>query len=242
MHEDHRQRVRERFLSAGLASFPAHNVLELLLFYSIPRRDTNEVAHRLLDHFGGSLTGVLEAPVEELCKVQGIGEHSAVLITLIFQMVKRYLSEQSSNKISFSSAEDFRRHVSSLFLGCKNEAAYLLCLNNTGQLLSSCAVSLGTKNAVALDDRTLLETAFIHNATKVVLAHNHPNGLAAPSSNDIQRTKAAAQLFRMVDISLLDHLIIAAGECFSMANHPKFSHLFLSNMISLSGKMAADIR
>ncbi|MDR0531331.1 MAG: DNA repair protein RadC [Oscillospiraceae bacterium] len=239
MHEDHRQRVRERFLSAGLASFPPHNVLELLLFYSIPRRDTNEIAHRLLDRFG-SLTGVLEAPFEELCKVEGIGEHSAALIVLIFQIAKRYLSEQGAEKISFDSTEQFRRFVISNFIGLKNETAYLFCLNNTGQLIHTCAVSLGTKHTVSLDNRTLLETAFLHNATKVVLAHNHPSGLATPSSNDVARTESAVQLFRQVNIQMLDHLVVANGDCFSMANHPKFARIFFSNLVCLPDQIAAD--
>jgi DNA repair protein RadC len=240
MHEEHRRRVRERFLSAGLQSFPAHNVLELLLFYSIPRRDTNETAHRLLERFG-ALTDVLDAPFEELCKVEGVGENSAVLLVLLSQLAKRYFAEQSDEKLSFESAEKFRQYVVAQFTGLKQEVAVLLCLNNAGQLLQCCQISLGTKYAVSLDNRTLLETAFRHSATKVVLAHNHPNGLAAPSRNDIQRTETAAKLFRDVQIQLLDHLIVAGGECFSMANHPKFGRIFLSNLASLQGQQAADI-
>ena len=240
MHEKHRERVRARFLSDGLAGFPPHNVLELLLFYSISRRDTNEIAHHLLNRFG-SLTGVLEAPFEELCRVDGIGENSAVLIMLMFQLAKRYLTEQASTKLSFDSTEEFRVYVAAQFLGCKNEVAYLLCLNNAGQLLQCCPVSLGTKNVVNLDNRTLLETAFLHNATNVVLAHNHPNGIASPSSNDVQRTESAIKLFQQVHIKLLDHLIIAPDDCFSMANHPKFSRLFMSNLIPLTGQVAADV-
>jgi len=239
MHEDHRKRVRERFLTAGLSSFPPHNVLEMLLFYSISRRDTNEIAHHLLDRFG-SLAGVLEAPFEELCKVDGIGENSAVLIVFIFQLAKRYISDQAGSKLSFDSTEEFWRFVSAQFIGCKNEVAYLLCLDNAGQLLKCCPVSLGTKNVVNLDNRTLLETAFLHNATAVVLAHNHPNGLAAPSSNDIRRTESAVKLFQQVNVKLLDHLIVAEGECFSMANHPRFSRIFMGNLIPLTGQIAAD--
>jgi len=240
MHEDHRERVRARFLSSGLTGFPPHNVLELLLFYSIARRDTNEIAHRLLNRFG-SLAGVLEAPFEELCKVDGIGENSAVLIMLIFQLAKRYLMEQASTKLSFDSTQEFRDYVSAQFVGCKNEVAYLLCLNNAGQLLKCCPVSLGTKNVVNLDNRTLLETAFLHNATNVVLAHNHPNGIAAPSSNDVKRTESAVKLFQQVHIKLLDHLIITADDCFSMANHVNFSRLFLCNVVPLPGQIAADV-
>jgi len=240
MHEDHRKRVRAHFLADGLSNFPPHNVLELLLFYSISRQDTNEIAHRLIDRFG-SLKGVLEAPFEELCKVDGIGENSAVLITFVFQLAKRYSSEQS-NKLSFDSTLEFRSFVAAQFIGCKNEVAYLICLNNAGQMLKCCPVSLGTKNVVNLDNRTLLETAFLHNATSVVLAHNHPNGLAAPSFNDIQRTESAVKLFHQVNVKVLDHLIVADGECFSMANHPKFSRIFMNNLVPMTGQIAADVQ
>lgn len=225
MHEEHRKRVRDRFIENGLRCFPPHNVLELLLFYSIPRRDTNEIAHRLLDRFG-SLSAVLEAPYEELRKVDGIGENSAALIHLAGKLAQRYLSELSEEKLSFNSTAAFHEYVTRLFLGAKNEAAYLLCLDNNGKLLRCAPASLGTKNELLLDNRTLLETAFRHNATKVVLTHNHPNGIAAPSKDDVNRTEAAILLFRSVNIQLLDHLIIGGQKCFSMAAHPRFGQLF----------------
>ncbi|MDR3313220.1 MAG: DNA repair protein RadC [Oscillospiraceae bacterium] len=225
MHEEHRKRVRERFLESGLSCFPPHNVLELLLFYSIPRRDTNEIAHHLLDQFG-SLTAVLEAPFEELCKVEGIGEASAALITLTSQLAKRYLNEQAQEKLTFETTAAFHQYVVRQYLGVKNEAAFLLCLDNNGRLLRCVPASLGTKYELTLDNRTLLETAFRHNATKIVLAHNHPNGLAVPSKSDIKRTESAMILFRSVNIQLLDHLIVAGQDCFSMAAHPRFGYLF----------------
>jgi len=240
MHEDHRQRVRERFLSAGLESFPPHNVLELLLFYSIPRRDTNEIAHRLLEHFG-SLVNVLDAAPEELCKVEGVGMGVATHISFVAQLARRYLAEQSLDKRSFRSSQEFHQFVISQFIGEKNEVTYLFCLDNANRLLHHSKVSLGTKYSVSLDNRTLLETAFHHSATKVVLAHNHPNGLCAPSSNDIQLTRAAAKLYHEVNIQLLDHLIIANGECFSMASHPRFGSIFLNNVTSIERQQAADI-
>ena len=240
MHEDHRQRLRALFRSAGLDSLQPHNVLELLLFYSIPRRDTNEIAHRLLDHFG-TLVNVLDAAPEELCRVEGVGEASATLISFAAQLARRYCAEQSGEKISFRSAKEFQQFVLSQFLGEKNEVTYLFCLDNAGQLLRQCKVSLGTKYSVSLDNRTLLETAFHHNATRVVLAHNHPNGLCAPSQEDIRLTESVVKLYSEVNIRLLDHLIIAGGECFSMAAHPKLRRLFISKVIAMEEQRAADV-
>ncbi len=225
MHEEHRKRVRQRFLESGLQCFPPHNVLELLLFYSIPRRDTNEIAHRLLDRFG-TLPAVLDAPYEELCKVEGIGEASASLIMLSGQIAKRYLHDQAQERITFETTAAFHQYVIRQFIGIKNETAFLLCLDNGGRLMHCAPASLGTKNEVMLDNRTLLETAFRHNATKVVLTHNHPNGLAVPSKSDVKRTETAILLFHSVNIQLLDHLIVAGQECFSMAANPRFGYLF----------------
>ncbi|MDR2687395.1 MAG: DNA repair protein RadC [Oscillospiraceae bacterium] len=241
MHEDHRQRLREHFRAVGLECFEPHNVLELLLFYSIPRRDTNEIAHNLIDHFG-TLVNVLDAAPEELCRVEGVGEASATLISLAAQLARRYLAEQiGEKKLSFHSSQEFQSHVAAKFTGAKDETVYLFCLDNAGRLLNECKVSLGTKYSVNLDNRTLLETAFRNNATKVALAHNHPNGINAPSSNDVKLTEAAAKLYREVGIELLDHLIVADGKCFSMAGERKFGWVFLSNVTSIGRQQAADI-
>jgi len=240
LHKGHRDRVRERFLSEGLESFQAHNVLEMLLFYSIKQSDTNEIAHRLEDHFG-TLAKVLDAEPGELRKVDGVGEASATLISFAGQLARRYMAEQAGEKTrSFHSSQEFQSYVAAQFIGKKNEIAYLFCLDNAGRLIHHCQVSLGTKYSVSLDNRTLLETAFHHNASSVVLAHNHPNGLCAPSTNDIELTKAAAKLYREVDIHLLDHLIVANGECFSMGAHRKYVGIFHSNVTPLERPQAAD--
>jgi len=237
-HKGHRERVRTRFRSAGLESFPDHNLLELLLFFSVPQGDTNETAHQLIRHFG-SLINVFDAPFDELIKVSGIGEVSATLITLVPQLANRYFEEQRKEKHSLDSKEAMRAYVISRFAGLKTETAFLLCLNNAYQLHHCGPISWGTKNAVTLDNRTLLETAFRHGATKVVLAHNHPNGLAAPSKEDVECTKEAIRLFRSVDITLVDHLVVAAGECFCMASDPRLGRYFLASITPL--QKAADI-
>ena len=231
-HEEHRKRVRDTFLKGGLQCFQQHSVLELLLFYSIPRRDTNEIAHRLVERFG-SLPAVLDAPYEELRKVDGVGESSAILIMLASQLAKRYLHEQAQGKRIFTTTADFHEFAINLFLGIKNETAFLLCLDNNGRLLHCAPASLGTKNELMLDNRTLLETAFRYSATKVVLTHNHPNGLASPSKSDVTRTESAIVLFNSVSIQLLDHLIVAERECFSMASSARFGYLFFAPLEQL---------
>lgn len=117
MHEDHRKRVKERFLKDGIENMPDHEVLELLLFFSIPRKDTNALAHELIEHFG-SLNCVLEASADDLMQVNGIGETSAALITLAFQLTKKYLKNASDKKLK--NTTDLSRSKSFL---CQNISA-----------------------------------------------------------------------------------------------------------------------
>lgn len=225
MHENHRKRVRERFFKEGLTSFAPHNVLEMLLFFSIPRADTNEIAHRLIEHFG-SLEGVFDASAEELMKVDGIGENSAALLSLVPQISKRYMEEKMREGIYLSNPEKLREFVLRQFIGAKKEIVFLLCMNSAGRLMNCRRIGDGSLRSAELDSRSLLEAAFAGNATTVILAHNHPNGVAAPSRNDIESTKRAAMLFMSVNIRLADHLIAAGSDVFSMAETEKFAPLF----------------
>ena len=183
IHDGHRQRLKQRFLEEGLESFTDIQVLELLLFFSVPRQDTNPIAHALLDHFG-SLYQVLEAPVEELRKVKGVGEQSALLLSLM-NYVPRYYQ----------------------FLLCLDAKCKVLCCKEVGQ---------GSVNSAGISVRKIVETALAANATTVVLAHNHPSGIAVPSSEDVQTTCRVAMALNAVEIQLADHIVVADGDYVSM--------------------------
>ncbi len=226
MHEEHRQRLRAQYIADGIENMSSHNVLELLLFYAIPRKDTNPIAHELMDAFG-SLNAVFEAPIEELMKINGIGEYAASLIKLIPQISARFIAEKSSDKIAFSDTERFHKYVMSKFFNQPNELMMLFSLDNAGRLLNATNISLGTKREVSYDNRTILEVAFRNNASNVVIAHNHPSGFAAPSKRDLVFTQEMIQLFRNVGIKMLDHIVVAKSECFSMAAAPKLQIYFI---------------
>lgn len=225
-HEKHRERMRSLFLQSGLDGFSDHNVLELLLFYTIPKRDTNITAHALIDTFG-SLQGVLDAPVEELVKVKGVGMYTATFLSLMPQLAKKYSAGKLPDSIFLSEPEAVRSYVRSLFIGETAECAYLLSFGANGQRLGCTKVSLGTATQLQLDRRSLLEAAFRTNAVQVVLTHNHPEGVAVPSSEDVRCTREIANLFAGVDIRLADHIIVAGEDCFSMASHARFKALFI---------------
>ena len=216
MHEGHRTRVKRRFLEEGLDSFSDIQALELLLFYVIPRADTNPIAHALLDHFG-SLSQVLEAGVEELQKVKGVGENAAVFLTLIPQMGRFYLVDRTKQASILPTLDSCAQYLLPRFFGRKTETVFLLCLDAKCKLLCCKEVGQGGTNSTGISIRKVVETAIGVNASTVVLAHNHPSGLAVPSPEDIQTTRQIAQALRAVEITLADHIIVADDDYVSIA-------------------------
>ena len=215
IHKDHRKRMKERFMQQGLDGFTDIQALELLLFYSIPRQDTNPVAHKLLDHFG-SLSQVLEAPEEELLRVGGIGEHSAVLLNLINQMSRFYLMDRAKREKVLPTIEDCARYLQSYFYGRTRETVFLLCLDAKCKALCCKEVGEGSVNSAGISVRKIVETALREGASSVVLAHNHPSGIAIPSPEDIHTTRRLAAALASVEIALADHIVVADGDYVSM--------------------------
>ncbi len=216
IHDGHRQRLKERFLREGLDSFTDIQVLELLLFYCIPRKDTNPIAHALLDHFG-SLSQVLEAPPEELKKVPGIGGTVAGFLSLTTAVSRYYLMDRSTRVTILPTLEDCAQYLLPFFFGRRNEMVFLLCLDAKCKVLCCREVGEGTVNSAGISVRKIVETALGANATTVVLAHNHPSGIAVPSGDDIQTTRRIAAALSAVEIQLADHIVVADDDYVSMA-------------------------
>lgn len=214
-HDGHRERLRDRFIKEGLDHFTQEQVLELLLFYSIPRQDTNEIAHDLVDYFG-SLHQVLEAPVQELQKVEGIGERSAVLLRLMAEISRYYQVNRAINEKILNSIEACGRYLVPRFVGRRNETVFLMCLDAKCKMLCCREISEGTVNAAGVSVRKVVETALAVNASSVVLAHNHPSGMALPSTEDVVTTRRIAAALRAVDVILVDHLVISDDDYVSL--------------------------
>lgn len=215
IHAGHRERLKDRFLKQGLDGFTDIQALELLLFYSIPRQDTNPIAHKLLDHFG-SLSQVLEAPPEELKKIGGIGENSALLLNLINQMGRFYLVDKAKREQVLPTIEDCARYLQPYFYGRMNETVFLLCLDAKCKAICCKNVGEGSINSAGISIRKIVETALREGATSVVLAHNHPSGIAIPSPEDIQTTRRIAAALQSVEVYLADHIVVADGDYVSM--------------------------
>ena len=215
IHKGHRERLKKRFLEEGLDSFTDIQVLELLLFYVIPRRDTNPIAHALLSRFG-SLTQVLEAPVEELKKVDGIGQEAAVFLNLIPAAGRYYLVDKTVQSKVLKTIEQCGEYLLPYFFGRKVETVFLLCLDAKCKVLCCKEVGEGSVNSAGISIRKIVETALAANATAVVLSHNHPSGVAIPSMEDIQTTQRIATALRAVDVHLVDHIVVADDDYVSM--------------------------
>lgn len=213
-HSGHRDRLRAEFL-ARPESFPDHKVLELLLFYALPRQDTNPVAHALMERFG-TLEGVLDAPVEALAKVKGMGERSAALFKAVKELARRYAAGRSSLGELINSNDAAYELLHPLFFGARNEMVYLLCLDGKKKLLGSPKLAEGNVNAAEILPRTVVETALNHNAARVILAHNHVSGLALPSDEDKATTLYLRELLRQVGVVLEDHLIFVDDDMVSL--------------------------
>ena len=215
IHEGHRQRKKDLFLKQGLSAFADHEVLELLLFYAIPRRDTNDLAHRLLQEFG-SLDRVLHASPGELKKVRGMGENAALLLQLVPAVMRRASAAAPSGQI-LNSVEKSGAFFLSCLKGKRQEVLMQVCLDAKGKVLSCRQVASGGMDAVSFSVRQIVENALLAGASSVLLGHNHPSGIALPSSEDRAMTLQVQKTLETMGIRLADHLVIADGDFVSMA-------------------------
>lgn len=225
IHEGHRDRIKQRFLKEGLEHFERHQIVEMLLFFGIPRKDTNVVAHKLMTAFG-TLTRLLEAPYEELIKVEGVTPNAAMLICFCGQLAREYYNDRSIVGTILSSTEETGRFIVPKFMGMKNEAVLLVCMDNRCRVLSSGFISEGDVNSADINTRLIMQEALKHNATALLIAHNHPNGHALPSKQDIETTSAMIKSLAVADIRLLDHLIVAENDFISMRDTPTLAPMF----------------
>ena len=203
-------------LEQRLDSFDDHNVLELLLFYALPRQDTNPLAHALLDHFG-NLEAVFEAPLEELVKVPGIGENAATLLKLIPAVSRRY--EMCKNDFSeiLDSTTKAGDYLAARYLFERDEVVYIVCLDAKRRVICCKALFRGDVNSAEVSVRKIAELALVKNASAIILSHNHTSGIALPSREDERTTKRVKDALEPMGITLLDHIIVAGDDYISMA-------------------------
>ncbi len=224
VHDGHRKRVKKSFLKRDIESMPEHEILELLLFYAYSRCDTNEIAHRLINTFG-SLEAVMNAPYDELIKVKNIGENAATLIVLFSRFSKSYLRKINSLKKELTE-EELINFLRARFFGERNEIILLILCDSRGRHINTVEIEKGTSTETSFRPREIVEAVIRCGASKAILSHNHPQGFAVPSQADIRATVDIADLLDQIDVQLIDHIIVADNDCFSMQKSKKYNDLF----------------
>lgn len=215
-HDGHRARMRQRFAQTGLEGFADHEILELLLFYAIPRRDVNPLAHTLLDTFG-SFQNVLEASPEQLRQVPGMGENAASLISMIVPMFRRYSASVASERVPIRNRLDCKRYCLSLMAGRQKEHFYVIGLNASSDVCGTALICTGDLSEVPAYPRQVMQAVLRMNAHSVIFCHNHPGGTLQPSPADIEATVMLIEALQTVNVFVLDHVIFSRDDCFFMS-------------------------
>lgn len=229
LHEGHRERIRQEFLQHGFdQNTPPHKILELLLFYCVQRADTNPIAHELIKKYG-SVAGVLDAPVDELAAFKGLSERSALLLKLIMPTARRYLYDKSEQKPTFCSLDSIGKYILARYIGEQREKIGVMCLDTKGSFLKFAFLGEGDLQSVGLSNRELAKAVLDAGATAAVLCHNHPNGIAVPSENDVRVTQEAAQTLSKIGVQLIDHIVMSDTDFVSMAQSEQYGYIFLPN-------------
>jgi DNA repair protein RadC len=212
----HRQRLRERFLKSGLDGFADYEAVELLLTLAIPRSDVKGPAKQLIARFG-NLRGILDAPLEELQAVKGIGSVTPAALKIIKAAATLYLQQSGEGQDSLAEtprlADFWRMRIGAL----QNEVFQVAYLDSGQRLLRDGVATLeeGTIDRAAVYPRRVIESALRRGAAALVLAHNHPNGQVTPSEHDKVLTRAIVLAAETVGVKIIDHLIVSANESFS---------------------------
>jgi len=211
----HRERLRNRLLKTGRESLADYELLELLLTYSIPRKDTKAIAKNLLHRFG-SFSAIFDQPVERLQEIKGIGSFTATFFMAIKEFMVRYLEQEIEYSETISSPKDISKFIQSHIGSNPRENLMILCLDDAKHLVYQECVIEGTVDQAPFYPREIMKTALIYNATALILVHNHPSGDPIPSENDHVITQKLEQIAGLFDIQLLDHIIVTPRNSFSL--------------------------
>lgn len=214
MHEGHRQRMRNRYLQGGLQSFSPHEIIELILYYSDPRGDTNKTAHNLIDKFG-SVANVFDANIDDLIQIEGVGQQTAVLIKLIPDLFNYYHKSKWEEHPVLSTPDSAGIYAVDMVGEATTEGLYIISLDCARRVISFSKTAEGTVSDVMIHTRLILEAAVRLRAESVILVHNHPTGRIYPSESDRELTYSLSKAFDAINITLLDHIIVGGNGYYS---------------------------
>lgn len=224
VHEGHRERMRNKYVNKGIEVFEQHEILEMLLFYAIPRKNTNDIAHRLLEACG-SLSAVFDAPIDILMQ-QGLSYNAAVLLHMIPDLSRAYQSDKFDNEEKIITDENIGKKMVHLFAGKNEECVYAFFLDAKGKEKYSGIISKGDASSAPLFSKDIVSIAARCKAVTVIIAHNHPSGVAFPSRADLEATADIADALDTIGIHLADHIIVADRDYISLSSTLPFSRMF----------------
>lgn len=225
-HKGHRNRLRQKVVKYGIESLAQHEVMELILFNSFAQKNTNDIAHKLIDEFG-SVSRVLDAPIDELMKVKGISETTVLMLKTVPQIAKFYIQDKNPNNLTkITGDEQIYEYLKDLYIDEVVEVARAVYLSSAGRILGVEVLSRGVVNSTYVNPRKVIEHCIKYNATQVILVHNHPSGRSEPSGDDMVFTKSIKIALDSINCRLTDHLIVANDKCFSMQRCDQYSRIF----------------
>lgn len=224
--EGHRERVKDAYLNHGLAPMADHNVLEMILFYAIPRKDVKELAYAILNYFGGNLNAVFQATPRELMEVKGVGKNTAILISSYGAVYERMNLRRNDGAKRLSNYLEAKEYITNLLKGLPTERVIMVTLDNSANIINTHILADGSVNQAEFSARLLLANAMKDKATAVLIGHNHPNGDYKPSDSDAKFTQDCSYVLKTIGISLRDHIIVGQNGSLSLANDTRCAYMF----------------
>lgn len=223
-HQKHRLRLKNKFINHGTKILSDHEVLELLLFFSIPRRNVNPIAHKLISHFG-SFKSVFKADPQALKQVDGVGDNSAMLINLVGEILNKCNSELNI-KMKLDSPETTMQYCKNLYTESNIEQFFAICLNPANKVICAKLLAMGTGSTVNVNIKDITDLALANKSERIIITHNHPNNKCMPSNEDLDFTKKIIFSCFLNDINVADHIIVSGKQAVS------FSELGLMESLS----------
>lgn len=212
IHSGHRIRLREKVRKGGLKALSEHEILELILTYAIPRKNTNPIAHNLINRFG-SLTKVIDADCFDLAKVEGMGEESALFINVLSSVIKEYKERKAQEEnIIIKSTNDAIRYFRQSFSVEGNEFMHFICLSKMGKIVSAYTFYGTDDTEIGFNFNKFLERIHNENVNSVIMFHTHPNGKVDPSYADLETTQRCVNIAMLVGVNFIDHIIFNETE------------------------------
>lgn len=213
-HMGHRERVKKKLMEIGLDKFHDHEILEFLLFFGIPYKDTNVIAHNLIKKYG-SLADVLDASVEDLSEVSGMTKNAALLLNTLPQVFREYKKSKLDSKKPIINIDDILPLLEANLEFRETESLVVICLNARQRITAVVETGVPEINSVLLSPRSIVDIALRYKAVNLIIAHNHPSGNVMPSESDIAMTIDIKHMLKSIDIELVDHIIIANNKAYS---------------------------